>query len=225
MERRRKARLYPPRFPDIEPLLPPAPYYCPPPPHVPTIPRTLTPVTLLWLPFATPNLITPSTHPLPLPPPLLHTPPPWILPTSPVPLCSPVHATPSPSPSTVTHPSTTQRTGAERWRGEGVLRWVQPTLTVCVWYLPMSQHAFGFWQSKSVWSSLKLSVQTCMHAVNKTWWKCAKWFHAEISMPSVSFTVVSLYQWLGIIHLPAICPPSPIMIHIKLFSIDRRNLI
>uniref|UniRef100_A0A8C7FHT5 Germ cell associated 1 n=1 Tax=Oncorhynchus kisutch TaxID=8019 RepID=A0A8C7FHT5_ONCKI len=33
MERRCKARLYPPRFPDIEPLLPPAPYYCPPPPH------------------------------------------------------------------------------------------------------------------------------------------------------------------------------------------------
>ncbi|XP_031683467.1 germ cell-specific gene 1 protein-like [Oncorhynchus kisutch] len=42
MERRCKARLYPPRFPDIEPLLPPAPYYCPPPPHVPTIPRTFT---------------------------------------------------------------------------------------------------------------------------------------------------------------------------------------
>ncbi|CAB1341918.1 unnamed protein product, partial [Coregonus sp. 'balchen'] len=33
MERRRKARLYPPRFPDIKPLLPPASCYCPLPPH------------------------------------------------------------------------------------------------------------------------------------------------------------------------------------------------
>nr|XP_029491006.1 pollen-specific leucine-rich repeat extensin-like protein 3 [Oncorhynchus nerka] len=130
-ERRCKARLYPPRFPDIEPLLPPAPYYCPPPPPSPELspyydspspPPTSSPRPLtLSLPHSE-YFPPPQSHPVPvplsppLPPPLVHPPPRT---HSPIP---PVHTPPPPpvpvpiSPPLLPHISLPQYYSEDRVR-------------------------------------------------------------------------------------------------------------
>uniref|UniRef100_A0A8K9UTE3 Germ cell-specific gene 1-like protein n=2 Tax=Oncorhynchus mykiss TaxID=8022 RepID=A0A8K9UTE3_ONCMY len=104
MERRRKARLYPPRFPDIEPLLAPAPYYCPPPPHPCMSPPSpeLSPLSPYYDSPSLPPTSSPRplTHSLSLPhcytlPHPEYFPPP---PSHPAPL-SPYHRHSLPSPS------------------------------------------------------------------------------------------------------------------------------
>ncbi|XP_045067153.1 germ cell-specific gene 1-like protein [Coregonus clupeaformis] len=104
MERRRKARLYPPRFPDIKPLLPPAPCYCPLPPHpCMSLPSAeLSPPSPYFDPPSPPPPSSPRplTHSLSLPhcytlPHPEYLPPP---PSHPAPL-SPYHRHSLPSPS------------------------------------------------------------------------------------------------------------------------------